>query len=193
MKSLFAGLMVTVLAVSTGCNQGTPGGPGATERSANKPMVERADDTFILDVPMTSTKLKQGETKELAISVARGGNFDEEVTLKFAGVPKGVTLNPASPVIRHGEKDTKITLAAADTASLGDFTLKVTGKPTKAPTPQTSSRLLSRKSSGYGARRKTQIPASHALSSLSSCPQAIAGTEGFTCLSFPGASPHRGS
>ena len=56
---------------------------------------------------MTSTRLKQGETKELAISVARGGNFHEEVTLKFAGVPKGVTLNPASPVIRHGEQDTK--------------------------------------------------------------------------------------
>jgi hypothetical protein len=123
--------MVTALAVSVGCNQGTSGGPGATERTANKPVVERADDTFILDVPMTSTKLTQGETKELAIGLARGGHFDEEVTLKFAGVPKGVTLNPASPVIRHGEKDTKITLVAADTASLGDFTLKVTGKPTK--------------------------------------------------------------
>jgi len=131
MRMLFAGLMVTALAVSAGCNQGTPGGPGAIERTANKPIVERADDTFILDVPMTSTKLKQGETKELAINVARGGHFDEDVTLKFAGVPKGVTLNPASPVIRRGDKDTKITLAAADTASLGDFTLKVTGKPTK--------------------------------------------------------------
>src|ERR1700722_5223344 len=131
MKSLFSGLMVTALAVPTGCNQGTPGGPGATERTANKPIVERANDTFILDVPMTSTKLKQGETKEVAISVARGGHFDEDVTLKFTGVPKGVTLNPASPIIRHGEKATKITVAAADTASLGDFTLKVIGKPTK--------------------------------------------------------------
>jgi hypothetical protein len=131
MKSLFAGLMVTALAVSTGCNQGTPGGPGATERTANKPIVERANDTFILDVPMTSTKLKQGETKEVAISVARGAKFDEDVTLKFTGLPKGVTLNPASPIIRHGEKDTKITVAAADTAAPGDFRLNVTGKPTK--------------------------------------------------------------
>jgi hypothetical protein len=47
MRSLFAGLTVTELAVSTGCNQGTPGGPGTTARDANKPIVERADDTFL--------------------------------------------------------------------------------------------------------------------------------------------------
>jgi uncharacterized membrane protein len=123
--------MVTALAVSTGCNQGTPGGPGATERTANKPIVERADDTFILNVPMTSTKLKQGETKELAISVARGGNFDEDVTLKFAGLPKGVTFDPTSPVIKQGGKETKLTLKVADDASPGDFMVKVTGHPTR--------------------------------------------------------------
>ena len=131
MKSFFAGLTVTALTVLTGCNQATPGGPGVNEVTANKPIVERANDTFILDVPMTSTRLKQGETKEVAISVARGGHFDEDVTLKFTGVPKGVTLNPASPMIKHGEKDTKITVAAADTAAPGDFRLNVTGKPTK--------------------------------------------------------------
>jgi hypothetical protein len=53
------------------------------------------------------------------------------VTLKFTGVPKGVTLDPASPIIRHGDKEAKITLKVADNASLGDFTLKVTGEPSK--------------------------------------------------------------
>jgi hypothetical protein len=131
MKSLFAGLMVTAVAVLTGCSQGTPAGPAAIERTANKPIVGQADDTFHVEVPTMSTKLKQGETKEVAISVARGKNFDEDVTLKFAGVPKGVTLDPASPVIRRGDKDAKITLKVADKASLGDFTLKVTGEPKK--------------------------------------------------------------
>jgi uncharacterized membrane protein len=131
MKSLFAGLMVTAVVVLTGCNQDTPGGPGATERTANKPIVGQADDTFNLDVPKMSTKLKQGETKDVSISVARGKNFDEDVTLKFAGVPKGVTLDPASPVIKHGDKEAKITLKVADNASLGDFTVKVTGEPSK--------------------------------------------------------------
>jgi hypothetical protein len=91
---------------------------------------------------MTSTKLKQGETKKIVISVARGGTFEEDVTLKFAGVPKGVTLNPASPIIRHGDKYTKITLAAVDTASLGDFALKVTGKPTKCPDAKNEFKII---------------------------------------------------
>ena len=93
MKCLFAGLMVTALTVSTGCNQATPGATGPTEVTANKPVVPpvdptlkldvpmvpradvtsvpRTDDTFLLkDVPRMSTQLKQGETKELAIGIA---------------------------------------------------------------------------------------------------------------------------
>jgi hypothetical protein len=42
-----------------------------------------------------------------------------------------VTLDPASPVIKHGDTEAKITLKAADDAAVGDFTLKVTGHPTK--------------------------------------------------------------
>ena len=46
-------------------------------------------------------------------------------------MPQGVTLDPASPVIKHGATETKVTLKAAADASLGDFTVKVTGHPTK--------------------------------------------------------------
>jgi hypothetical protein len=123
--------MLTTVVALTGCNQGTPGGPGATERTANKPVFGQADDTFSLDVPKMSTKLKQGETKDASIGVARGKNFDEDVTQKFTGVPKGVTLDPASPVIGHGDKEAKITLKVSENASLGNFTLRVTGEPSK--------------------------------------------------------------
>jgi len=99
MKNVFAGLVVATAAVLTGCVEGTPGGPGAKEVTANKPVVGQSEDTFSLDVPKMSTKLKQGETKDLAIDVARGKKFSEDVELKFSGVPKGVTLDPASPVI----------------------------------------------------------------------------------------------
>jgi hypothetical protein len=130
MKSLFAGLAVTAVVLVTGCNEGTRGGPGATEVTANKPVVGQADDTFGLDVPKMSTTLKQGETKDLAIDVSRGKNFSQDVELKFAGVPKGVTLDPASPVIMHGDKQAKVAVKVADDAALGDFTVKVTGHPT---------------------------------------------------------------
>jgi uncharacterized membrane protein len=131
MKSSFAGLVVMALVAFTGCNRGTPGGPGATDPSAKKPAFGQADDTFNLSVPYLSTNLKQGETKAISISIKRGKNFDEDVTLKFADLPKGVTLDSASPVIKHGDMEAKLTLKAADDASLGDFTIKVTGHPTK--------------------------------------------------------------
>jgi uncharacterized membrane protein len=130
MKSLFAGLAVTAAVLVTGCAEGTPGGPGAKEVTANKPIVGQADNTFSLDVPKMSTTLKQGETKDLAIDVARGKNFSEDVELRFSAVPKGVTVDPASPVIMHSDKEAKITVKVADDAALGDFTVKVTGHPT---------------------------------------------------------------
>jgi len=130
-KSLSAGVLILSLVALAGCTEGTPGGPGATEVTAKKPVLGLADDTFDLEVPRMSTSLKQGESKEIAIRVSRGKNFDQDVTLKFTGVPKGVSLVLASPVIAHGDKEAKVTLKAADDAALGDFTLKATGEPTK--------------------------------------------------------------
>jgi uncharacterized membrane protein len=130
MKSLFAALMVAAFVALTGCNKGTEGGPGATNAS-NKSRIGQSEDTFSLSVPTFSTKLKQGESKVVDISIKRGKNFDEDVALKFDSVPHGVTIDPASPVIKHGDNETKITVKAADDAALGDFTVKVTGHPAK--------------------------------------------------------------
>ena len=67
----------------------------------------------------------------MSIGIERGKNFQEDVTLKFADGPKGVTLASANPVIMHGDTEAKVTLKATDDAALGDFTVKVTGHPTK--------------------------------------------------------------
>lgn len=118
----------------SGCNgKGTPGGPGATKPETNKPHMGQAEDTFSLSAPTLSTTVKQGETKTVTLGVKRGKNFDEDVTLKFADLPKGVTISPASPVIKHGDTDAKLTIQAADDAAVGDFTVKVTGHPSKGP------------------------------------------------------------
>jgi uncharacterized membrane protein len=131
MKTQIVALLVAALVVCTGCNKGTPGGPGATNPNAKKPVVGQSDDTFTLSVPTLSTTLKQGETKTIAIGIKRGKNLDDDVTLKFADVPTGLTIEPASPAIKHGDTEAKLTLKAADNAALGDFTIKVTGHPTK--------------------------------------------------------------
>lgn len=136
MKRTFAGLVVVALVVFTGCNgAGTPGGPGATDTNAKPPLYGQADNTFELSVPsslpLRSTTLKQGETTKVLIGIKRGKNFDQDVTLSFEGLPSGVTVDPVSPVIKAGETEANLVLTTAGDASLGDFTVKVKGHPTK--------------------------------------------------------------
>ncbi len=88
-------------------------------------------DTFTLSMPFWTTGLKQGETKAVSISINRDKRFDQDVTLKFDGLPKGVTVEPAGAVIKHGEAEAKFSMKAADDAPLGDYVVKVTGHPTK--------------------------------------------------------------
>ena len=140
MKRLIAGLLLTTMVVLAGCQQGTAGGPGAvgttdssgsTSPPEKKPTFGLADDTFSLAVPLLTTSLKQGERKSVSISIKRGKNFDEDVTIKFAELPKGLTLDPSEPVIKHGDQEAKLMVKASDSAALGDFSLSVTGHPTK--------------------------------------------------------------
>ena len=138
MKSSFAGLAVMTLAVLTGCSQGTPGGPGATGKT---PAYGQADDTFNLSVPVASSSIQQGNQTDATVGIKRAKNFDEDVTLKFADVPKGVTVEPASPVIKHGDTDAKITFKADAEAPAGDFKVKVTGHPTKGGDAQVELKL----------------------------------------------------
>lgn len=132
MKNPLIALLSVALVAFAGCSQGTPGGEGVTTTPPHKPPVYgEADNTFNLSAPRMSTTLHQGETKVVEIGIERGKNFDQEVALKFAEGPKGVTVDPASPVIKSGDKEVKLTFKAADDATLGDFTVKVDGHPAK--------------------------------------------------------------
>jgi uncharacterized membrane protein len=135
MKGSFTAGMVVVLAAVAGCNKGTPGGPGTTEPESKKHFydVGHPDNTFTLSVPsslpLMSTSLKQGETAKVDIGIKRGTSFDQDVTLKFEGLPTGVTIEQAGAKITHDKSDTKLTLTAADDAALGNFEIKVVGHP----------------------------------------------------------------
>ncbi len=129
---------VAALIAFVGCNSGTTGGPGAETEKDKKSRVERAEDmvrqaedTFSLSVPTFATKLKQGESKAVTVGISRGKNFAEDVALKLDGLPKGVTVEPADAVIKHGDKEAKLTFKGADDAALGDITVKVIGHPEK--------------------------------------------------------------
>lgn len=134
MKRLFATVACTAVLAFTGCDKGsTPGGPGATNRGTGGVHLGQEEKSFSLSTPMTSTTIKQGETKDVSISIKRGKNYDDDVAIKFDNLPKGVTLDPASPMIKHGDKETKIAVKAAGDAAVGDFTIDVTGQGKEGP------------------------------------------------------------
>lgn len=141
MKQSVVALAFVALLGLVGCSDtGTKGGPGAEKAKdrekdskveQSKDKVRQPEETFSLSVPNLSTHVKQGESKEITISIKRGKNIDEDVSIKFDDIPKGVTLDPASPKIKHGDTDTKVMVKAADDAAVGDFTIKVVGHPSK--------------------------------------------------------------
>jgi hypothetical protein len=133
MKAALAGLLALSLAALTGCDEGRPGGPGASTPTTKPPVSGEPDNSFKLNMPIMSTTLRQGETKELAIGIDRGKGFDEDVTLEFADTPKGVTLASLQPILKHGDSESKVKIQAAEDAALGDFTVKVIGHPAKGP------------------------------------------------------------
>lgn len=150
-----------VLVLACGCNQGEPGGKGATPATPSnttttttttpttttpgttttnttrdtttsaKPVIGEAEETFTLSVPMLSTSMAQGETKSITIGISRGTNFDDDVMIKIGELPQGVTVTPANPTLPAGEEEVKLSVTAAADAALGDFTIKLTGTPSK--------------------------------------------------------------
>jgi len=131
MKSLFTGLAVMTMAITTGCSQGTPGGPGTTDTSSKKSEFGQTDDTFNLSVPTMASSLQQGKKADVSVGIKRARNFDEDVSLEFSNVPKGVTVEPTDPVIKHGDTDAKFAFKADEDAVPGEFKIKITGHPKK--------------------------------------------------------------
>lgn len=151
MKSLLGTFSAATLALTLGCNQSNPGGPGVTSTpatpgttnttAAHKPMIGEAEETFKMNTPTLSTRVKQGESTTAKISISRGKNFDEDVALKFTDVPKGVTLTPVTPMIAKSDKEATIDVQAAADAAIGEFTVKVAGHPEKGADATTELKL----------------------------------------------------
>lgn len=134
--------MMALLVFAIGCNEGTPGGPGAnrpanppsnTTTTANRPTYSESDKTFTISVPVLSTTVQQGDTRDVTIGLSRGRNFDEDVTIELSGMPQGVTAEPARMVIKHSDKDVTVKMHAAADAALGDFTIHIVGHPQQGP------------------------------------------------------------
>lgn len=132
MRNIYSILAVGILVISSGCgSKSEPGGPGAKAPHNQNPVTGTPKhETFKISVPSTATTLKQGEEKEVTIEVERSSDFKQDVTLTLKG-DKGVTVTPATAVVKASSSDTKVKamVAAAADAPIGDATVHVLAKP----------------------------------------------------------------
>jgi hypothetical protein len=141
MKMLLVGLFVLTPFAIVGCNKSVKESPKATATATpaskqptdpattivNKPILGESDSTFSLSVPFEAIALTQGEEKAVLIGINKGENFREQVAIKLAELPMGVTLETADPAIKQGSTEVTLMLKAAKDAALGDFTFTVIG------------------------------------------------------------------
>ena len=91
------------------------------------------------DVPMFVERLQalvdgakaRGVPVVQVFHVEEAGPFSLESG--FVTALEGLSIEPATPVIKHGQDGTKLTVRAADDAALGHFTIELTGHPAKGP------------------------------------------------------------
>jgi uncharacterized membrane protein len=121
MRKFLVLIAAALLPVAIGCDKGT--------------------ETFQLSAPTLSTHVTQGETKTATISIKRGKNFDQDVTLKFGDLPKGVTITPTRTILKHGDSEVQTSVSAASDAAIGDFTIAITGSPGKGADSATSIKI----------------------------------------------------
>jgi hypothetical protein len=114
-----------------GCERsgGSAGGPGAVDSSKKPPLIGLADDTFVLTT--ANIEMRQGESVTVTVGIKRGTNFDQDVKLTLEDLPAGVTAEPVRPLLSNGGTETKFTLTATDGATMGEFNVKLYGRPSK--------------------------------------------------------------
>ncbi len=139
MKMSFVSLFVVTLVTLVGCSESSSRTPVATARGTedqsaepvrtvvNKPIIGESDEAFSLSVPLESVSLTQGQEQSVLIEINRGVDFREEVAIDVSGLPEGVTLVTADPVIKQNGTDATLMFKAAGDAAMGEFTVKLTG------------------------------------------------------------------
>ena len=112
-------VLTLVLAAVSSCTNSPKGG------SVGK------GEGFNIAVPTFGTKVKQGETQSVTISIERGESFKQDVTLEIKlSKGEGITLDPAKVLVKiSDEPDVELTITAPKDAALGEYIISVTGTP----------------------------------------------------------------
>jgi uncharacterized membrane protein len=122
MKNVIAMTIVLTL-ILAGVSSGTDSPKGGSTLKG---------EGFKIAVPTFDSKIKQGETQSVTVSLERGESFKQDVTLEIKlSKGEGLTFDPAKVVIKAGEKpDVQLAITVLKNTALGEYKVSVTGTPT---------------------------------------------------------------
>jgi len=124
MKTAIAILLSFSLMAALGCESPRGGGMSGGEG-------------FKIGTPTFDTKIKQGETESVTISLHRGEYFKRDVTLEI-NASKGISVEPTHALVKGNEKaDVHLRVTAAKDADLGEYKIYVKGTPEAGETTST--------------------------------------------------------
>ena len=125
MRMANAIVLMTASAALWGC-QMSPRGGGMSH-----------DESFRIVVPLMETKVQQGETRAVEVSLNRGEYFKQDVKLEVR-TSKGIGVEPERAHVKASEKpDVQLRITAPKDAAIGGYRVYVkatpkNGEPTSA-------------------------------------------------------------
>jgi len=118
MKKVITIVLILALMAVYGCQSSSPRGGSVLE-----------GEGFKIAVPTFTTDIKQGEVKNVTISLERGKYFKQDVKLQIT-TSTGISVDPTSVIIKaSGIPAVQLRIAAAQNASLGAYRVSVRGIP----------------------------------------------------------------
>ena len=124
MKTTIMIVMALGLLVAVGCESPRGGGMSGGEG-------------FKIATPTFDTKIIQGETASVTISLHRGEYFKRDVTLEIKA-SKGIIVEPTKAVVKANETpDVQVRITAAKDAAIGEYKIYVKGTPETGETTST--------------------------------------------------------
>lgn len=88
-----------------------------------------ADEGFKIAVPVSDRSVKQGEVQTVTLSLLRGKNFKQDVTLRV-NASKGISVAPTDVSVKASDTpDVQLRVDAAKDAAIGEYRVYVKGTP----------------------------------------------------------------
>ncbi len=118
MKTIIAIAAVASLSLIAVLGCASPRGGGVT-----------ANEGFTIGTPTFDTKIKQGESESVTVTLNRGEYFKRDVTLEIKA-SKGISVEPTQALVKASERpDVRLQITVPKDAAIGEYKIFVKGTP----------------------------------------------------------------